>query len=491
MNNFYDWIFDQEHDLNKEILSTQRGNFSYRDIQQGVEKYVQLFETLGDIKGKRIALIVPSVYDFTSLALAISKLQGITVPLSPLLRHEDLISVLDFVSPHIVFTVTEHNGFQLWETINQWAASNLKETIILENKADMKWNQTIHIGEKNPLEEGQIQIIGCTSGSTGTPKGIVYDVDFVQRVGKGINIGLDIVDNDKLFLLAPATGVFGLAWILSTMQSKTHLVLSENFNFPEIIQLFESHASQKFITTPSLFKAMDLFGKSLGKQVLNQVSLLSVFGELVTKEFLQTYSDFPAKIMSFLGITEFGTVMYTENDIRNDMNWTLLPNIKYKFDSLSEEGIGELIYQSERPFLGYYQRPDLTSEVYKDGWFFSGDLGRTNDDGKIELVGRKKDMIKKGGQQVIPGEIENVLEKHPDVLRVVVVGIPHPVFGEQIIAFVQKNRSDLHRQELYEYCNLRIARYKIPDQIRFIEEFPMVQGKIDKVALRKKATEQE
>ncbi|WP_428911905.1 class I adenylate-forming enzyme family protein [Niallia sp. Krafla_26] len=487
MNNLYNWIFDQKLDFNKQILSTQSGNYTYQDIYRGVEQNTNLLERIGNVKKKRVALIVPSVFQFTTLSLAISKLEGIIIPLSPLLRKDDLVSLLDFLNPHIVFTISMHNGFHLSETVRDWALSSHKDRIILTQEENEEWSISNISGEKNPLEEVNIQILGCTSGSTGMPKGIVYDVDFVKRVDDGIKVGLHMKQNDKLFLIAPATGVFGLAWILSSLHSQNHLVIPENFNFLEIIQLFEHQPSEKLITTPSLFKAFDLYCKSLNKSVINQVSLLCVFGEMVTPQFIKTYSDLHAKIMSFLGITEFGTVMYTEEDIRNGISWTLLPNVDYKLESPNEEGIGELLFKCESPFLGYYNRPDLTNEVFKNGWFFSGDLGRVTPEGKIEMMGRKKDMIKKGGQQVIPGEIESFLTKYPGVHSAVVVGVPHPVFGEQIVAFVQKD-NELTINDLYEYCNNRIARYKIPDQILTIDEYPMIQGKIDKVTLRKKVT---
>lgn len=487
MNNLYSWVFDQELEFNQQILSTQTGDYTYRDIHEGVKEYVHILESLGDLKKKRVALIVPSVYHFITLVLTISKLGGIIVPLSPLLRKEDLVAVLDFVDPHIVFTETANNGFQLYETVNNWAVSSNKETIIFDHEGDFKWEKMHLIGEIRTLEECDIQIIGCTTGSTGMPKGVVFDVDFFKRVDGGLYAGLNLVQNDKLFFIGPASAVIGLAFLLSSLKSQYHLVITENFNFPEIIQLFERQPSQKLLTTPSLFKAFDLFCNSLGKTLPDQLSLLCVVGEMVSQVFIQTYASLPAQIMSFLGITELGTVMYTETDIRDGITWTLVPNLNYKLGSVSNEGIGELLYKSEAPFLGYYKRDDLTQEVYKNGWFYSGDLARVTQNGKIEIVGRKKDMIKKGGQQVIPGEIEKFLGAHPDVQKTVVVGIPHPIFGEQIVAFVQK-KLQVQEKELFDFLNNKVARYKIPDKILFIDDIPMIQGKVDKVALRQIAS---
>lgn len=486
MTTIHDWVFESDYDLNKQILSTQSGSYSYRDIHKGVEEYVLLLESLGDLSKKKVVLIVPTAYNFISLVLAVSKLGGISIPLSPLLRKEDLQSVLHFADPHIVFTASEHNGFQISETVHNWAVSSNKETVIFTEDESLRWIKNTISGEKRLVEECKAQIIGFTSGSTGTPKGVMVDVDFFKRASEALIFGLSLDHREKLFLAGPAVGIYGLCYLLSSLRDGYHLVVTESFNFPEIIQLLEEHPSKKLMTTPSLFRGIDLFNKSLGKTVLDSIELLCIGGEAVTKEFMQTYSHLSLKIMNLYGLTELGPVFYSDSDIRDNGHLTLLPNVNYTLESVSDEGIGELLIKTNNPFLGYYKRPDLTYEVYKEGWYFSGDLARKTGDGKIDIIGRKKEMIKKGGQQVIPGEIEKYLGSHPNVEKAVVVGVPHPVFGEQIIAFVKK-KDEFEKNELFEFCKNKIARYKIPDQIQFIDEFPMIQGKIDKVTLRKLA----
>lgn len=488
MSNLYNWIFNQPDNANRKLLSTQSGNYTFGDIHQRVEEYVHLLESLGDLKRKRVALIVPSVFNFITLVLAISKLGGISIPVSPLLRKEDLVSVLDFADPHIVFTANSHNGFPISESVRNWAASAKKQTTIFEEEVG-NWKEIDIFGVKRELSEDDfIEIIGCTSGSTGTPKGVAANVDYFKRADEALLFSLNLTDYDKLFLAGPAVGLYGLCFLLSSLHSRYHLVITESFNFPDIIRLLEEHPSKKLMTTPSLFKAIDLFSKTMGKKVLEPIELLCIGGEAVTKEFIQSYIKFPAKMINLYGLSELGPVLYSENDIQDDESLSIIPNVKFKLESDTEEGMGELLLKTVHPFLGYYKRPDLTTEVYKDGWYYSGDFARNIADGKIEIIGRKKEMIKKGGQQIIPGEIENFLSDHPSVEKAVVIGVPHAVFGEQLVAFVKKI-NEIEIKELYEYCNEKIARFKIPDQIRFINEFPMIQGKVDKITLRKLVSE--
>ncbi|PLR81363.1 long-chain fatty acid--CoA ligase [Bacillus canaveralius] len=487
MNNFYEWIFEQELDLNKTILSTQSVDYTYLNIHNDVNRYVDLLKPLGEIKNKKVAVIVPKVDSFISIVLAISKLGGIIIPLSPLLRKDDLLAVLDFSDPHIVFTVKNHQGFHLAAAVNSWADSSGKETHIFESDDNLSWEINTIFGETRPLENEGIHIIGCTSGSTGTPKGIVCDMNLVRTADLSYRFVNEISEEDDVFIMAPASGLFGLCWLLSSLHSQYHIVMTESFSFPDIIKLVEEKPCRKLITTPSLFRALDLFCKSSGSSALEPLELITLAGEAISDDFIASVSNTRSLMRGFYGFSELGCIMYTEKDIREGLNWSLVPNVEYKAVAQSDDGIGELLFKNGNEFLGYYKRPDLTAEVYSDNWFYSGDLAKVTVDGKIEIIGRKKDMIKKGGQQVIPGEIERFLNSHPSVQKSVVVGVPHSVYGEQIVAYIVKDQDDIDVKELINYCHANIARYKVPDQIKFIDEIPIVQGKTDKVSLRKLA----
>ncbi|MFS0687689.1 class I adenylate-forming enzyme family protein [Sporosarcina sp. 179-K 8C2 HS] len=486
MGTIYNWIFNQDLVLNKTIISTQHEDYTYNDIQNEIEKYTKLLQPLGELKNKKVALIVPSVPSFISLVLTVNKLGGIFIPVSPLLRKDDLVKVLDFSDPHIIFTTKNHNGFSLEESVHSWAESSKLETIIFDSEDHKVWEQVHYKGEKRPLELEEMQMLACTSGSTGTPKGIVADLEYVKAASNSFVVMGELNKYDDVFLMAPASGNFGVCWLLSSLHAQYHLITTESFSFPDIIQILEKKPCQKLVSTPSLVRALYLFATSSSSPVFEKLSLIFLAGEMISEDFLHALSNVKGKMRSCYGISEYGGMMYTVNDIREGINWTVLPNVEYKLDKQSQESIGELAFKGENEFLGYYKRPDLTEEVYKAGWYNSGDLAKINEDGTIEIIGRQKDMIKKGGQQVIPGEIEQFFGKHPSVQKAVVVGIPDSVYGERIVAFVSKE-TEIDVKELYEYCHNQIARYKVPDEIRFIEEIPIINGKTDKVALKQLA----
>jgi len=486
MSTLYNWIFDQDLDMKQTIISTQNIDYTYLDFLNEIEEYSALLEPL-HLKNKKIALIVGSVPSFLGLTLAVSKLGGISIPISPQLRNEDLLGVLDFTDPHIVFTSQRNNGFPLSESVHEWAMESQRESVIFDSDNDVNWNMSVYEGVKRDLEFTNIQVIGCTSGSTGTPKGIVADLEFFKVNDERYRVVSNVSLEDRIFLMAPASGLFGMCWLLSSMHSQYPIVTTESFSFPDIIQLLEQKPTNKLVSTPSLFRALHIFSKSLRSLCLERLSLVSLAGEAITEDFLVAMSDVKSKINSFYGFSELGSMMFTQNDVREGLKWSLLPNVQHKLAiEVNDQEIGEILFKAGHPFLGYYRRKDLSDEVYVNGWYHSGDLAKVNQNGEIEIIGRKKNMIKKGGQQVIPEEIEQCLGQHEGVEKAVIVGIPHSVYGEQIIAFVVKGK-DVVKPEIYNYLENRIARYKIPDQIHFIEEIPITNSKIDKVLLRQMA----
>jgi long-chain acyl-CoA synthetase len=351
------------------------------------------------------------------------------------------------------------------------------------------WSLHSFTGENIPLEEEPMTLIVCTSGSTGVPKGIVLNLEYFEKSVDKFDLCLNFHKDDHILMMPPMTSMVGLLAIMVLMKENIHVLVTESYSIPDILRLMKNHKINKMFTTPSLFRAIYLFAQNTDQSCMEHLTLVMLAGEPITDDFIKAIKEFDCKITATFGMSETGGLLYSPLDVREGIEWHPLPGVQYKLKDQNEEGIGELVFKLEFQFGGYYKRPDLTKEVYHEGWFLSGDLGRINDEQKLEIVGRKKDMIKKGGQQIIPGEVEKIIASHPQVQKAVVVGIPHQVYGEQVIAFVQ-GASSLNKQDIYHYLTNKLARFKVPDEILFIEEFPIIQGKVDKVALRKIAMQQ-
>ncbi|MEG0471866.1 MAG: AMP-binding protein, partial [Solibacillus sp.] len=141
--------------------------------------------------------------------------------------------------------------------------------------------------------------------------------------------------------------------------------------------------------------------------------------------------------------------------------------------------IGELIVKGPNVMIGYLGMPEETAATIQDGWLYTGDLATMDEEGYIFIVDRKKDMVLSGGYNVYPREVEEVLYEHPDIIEAAVIGIPNPTFGESVKAFIVSQSTELTENEVIEYCRQKLANYKVPREIEFLEELPKnTTGKI-------------
>jgi acyl-CoA synthetase (AMP-forming)/AMP-acid ligase II len=148
--------------------------------------------------------------------------------------------------------------------------------------------------------------------------------------------------------------------------------------------------------------------------------------------------------------------------------------------------IGEIVCQSPLATEGYYMNPEATHASFRDGWFYTGDLGYFDEEGYLFVAGRKKDMVKSGGISIYPLEIESVIYSHPDVLEAAVIGVPDAQWGEAVKAVVVlKPGSSIQREELIAFCKARLAPYKVPKSVEICDSLPHTEvGKVNKVKLK-------
>lgn len=483
---FYDWIFNiEETEKHKIVLVSVHHEYSLKNIENETKRYMSMLNQEGSLNGRKVGVLIPNVYHFLSILFAINKLGGTVVPLSWQYRSKDLIDVIDFINPDIILSISKFNNFHFDHAINKWAESTKLNTTTFYTHNYQEWNREQFEGKERPIEKKRIDLICCTSGSTGIPKGIVlncnryrYWLDWCDLVG-------NLKTNDRVMSTVPVTSSYGLSWVLTTLKNRNVMVMHESLDLPEMVDLFQRNKCNKFFSTPSIFKAFYQFSMQRNLDLSKDLDLCGLAGEIITEEYMSSFSHFNStKFIGIFGTSESGGIMYNL-DLRANLDWTIWDQIEWKLEPINELlDEGELVVRFPGAFKEYYNQPVLTDELLDaEGWFRTGDIVKLKKNGAIEVIGRQKDMIKKGGQQVVPGEIEKVLANHDLINEVVVVGCPHKVYGEQIVAFVTVKK-EIDVNELYLYCSQLIAGYKLPDLIKVIDKFPISQGKIDKVSLR-------
>ncbi|WP_156291070.1 class I adenylate-forming enzyme family protein [Oceanobacillus salinisoli] len=488
MSTFYDWIFHRNTtDKSKVLLADENKECTLGDIEKKTDFFLNLLKKEGDLKGKKVVLIVPSILPHISLFLAVNRLGGTVIPLSWQLRSKDLTDILSLLDSHILFTVETYHNFNFLKVLKDWAISTNKHTVIYGTVEYQEWNRNVCDGMPREIEQQRIDLISCTSGSTGSPKGIMINSDAMKHWVAYLENTFEMKSSDKLMSTVPISVPYGMLLVLVALKKQHLIVVNETFDLPQMVNIFYQKGCNKIASTPSIFKAFHQFFRHLKPEIGGRIELAIMAGEVITEGFINSVSELKNVTFSNnYGLSEIGGVMFNMDmlskqafSVREDAQFKIVPT-----DS-KDDGVGELVIRPPAAFHGYYRRPELTSAVLDEqGWFYTGDLVRAVGQRDLELIGRKKDMIKKGGQQVIPGEIEDILLQHPAVKNVVVVGVPHDVFGEQIVAFVQPEHL-FDSNELYSACASKLAGYKVPDLIKTIDEFPIVQGKVNKVMLRK------
>lgn len=478
MNAIMDKLFNSVEE--KVILSTFSNDYTVKDIKKKVDYYINKLKDK-QLKHKKVALIIPEISVFTALCLAANKLGAVIIPISWQYRREDLTAILDHLDPHIFFTIDQLNGFKFGEEIHAWAKTRETETTIYESDLKGEWKEYLIEGGSKPLEISDIGLICCSSGSTGVPKGMVYRSSILEEAYKTLPDYMDLKETDNVILNAPPTGFYGITALFYGIYSGSTVIYPDAFDLIKMVKLMDKRKCNKVISTPSIFKTIYQVAKEMSPHVVRQLELVHLSGEMMTNEYMKQFGLMDdCRFVGMYGSSEGGAMGYC--DLRKNIEFTIPKENSYKIVD------GELLIRTPTSFIEYYNNPELNHKsIDAQGLIYMGDIVKETKKGKIKIVGRKKDMIKKGGQQIIPGEMELLLNSHINVKQAVVIGAPHPVYGEQVIAFItQKEDMNVDIKELTYYCARQIAGYKVPDQIIIIAELPITNGKVDKITLRKK-----
>ncbi|MDR3293644.1 MAG: AMP-binding protein, partial [Clostridiales bacterium] len=344
-----------------------------------------------------------------------------------------------------------------------------------------------------------------TSGTTGFPKGVMLTHYNLVNNGKSIGDCMNLTEKDRYCICVPFFHCFGL--VLSIFASVTHgssMVPIDHYRPTSVMAAITDEKCTAVNGVPTMFIAM-LEHPDFEKYDFSTLRTGIMAGSPCPVKAMQDVVDKMnmKEITIVFGQTESapGCTQTTVNDSLERRVSTVgrtLPHVEAKIvdpesgATLPPNTTGEFCARGYNIMKGYYKMPEATAAVIdKDGWLHTGDLCTEDEQGYYKVVGRIKDMIIRGGENIYPKEIEEYLYTHPSISDVQVIGVPSKQYGEEVMAVVVKKKdTELSEDEIKEYLKSRISRHKVPKYVRFVDSFPVTaSGKIQKYKLREEAIE--
>jgi long-chain acyl-CoA synthetase len=348
------------------------------------------------------------------------------------------------------------------------------------------------------LAEDDTAVILYTSGTTGKPKGAMLTHKNLYSNAQDTANYLKINENDRVIATLPMFHVFCLTVALNAplMNGGTVLIVPK-FSPAKIFQLAREEKATIFAGVPTMYNFLYQYehGKAEDFQTLR---LCISGGASMPVALLKNFEQkFKVIVSEGYGLSEASpvtcfnpldrprkpgsigcSILHVENKVVNEFG-----------EEVPVGEVGELIVRGPNVMKGYYKMPEETAHALRNGWLYTGDLAKMDEEGYFYIVDRKKDMIIVGGYNVYPREVEEVLYSHPDIVEAAVIGIPDPDFGEAVKCFVVSKNADLTEEQLIEYCREHLAKYKVPSMVEFLDEIPKnTTGKILRRALKEQLT---
>ncbi|MGX1854517.1 AMP-binding protein [Streptomyces sp. NPDC055299] len=494
-----------------EVASGRR--WTYTELGRAVDEVALGLLAKGVGKGDRVGMWAPNCAEWVLVQYATARIGAILVNVNPAYRVHELAYVLRQAGITFLVSATRHKSSDYRRMIEQVRAESPapREVVYI---GDPSWDGLVAAGAAVPssrLAECEATLtaddpvnIQYTSGTTGFPKGATLSHHNILNNGYSVAETLGYTEHDRVCLPVPFYHCFGM--VMGNLGATSHgaciVIPAPAFDAATTLKAVQDERCTSLYGVPTMFIA-ELDHPDFGFYDLTSLRTGVMAGSPCPEEVMKRVvaEMHMSEISICYGMTEtspVSTQTRRDDDLvhRTATVGRVLPHIEVKVaDPASGVTVprgtpGELCTRGYSVMLGYWAEPEHTAEVIDAArWMHTGDLAVMNDDGYVRIVGRIKDMIIRGGENVSPREIEEFLHSHPKIADVQVVGVPDEKYGEEIAACVILRDPDdpLTLEELAGFCRSRLAHYKVPRHLDLVDAFPMtVSGKVRKVELRER-----
>jgi fatty-acyl-CoA synthase len=490
------------------IVSGHQGTrWTYAEMDEQVERCARALMAEGVEKGDRVGIWAPNVVEWVVVQFATARVGAIMVNINPSYRAHELEFALRQSGCSMLILAPGYRNTDYRALLKQAEAPALTGSIVLGKG----WEDFMaRADEVTPAELAEREAtldfddpinIQYTSGTTGFPKGATLSHHNILNNGFFIGETLAYTPEDRVCLPVPFYHCFGM--VLGNMAIVTHgaciVIPGEGFISKEVLETVEAERCTALYGVPTMF-ITELASPEFSKTDFSSLRTGIMAGSPCPVETMKhVVSDMHMpEVTICYGMTETSPVS-TQTRLDDPLEkrvgtvGPVHPHVEVKIvdpetkRTLRRGETGELCTRGYLVMLGYWEDEEATRDVIDAGrWMHTGDLATMDDDGYVNIVGRIKDMIICGGENIYPREIEEFLYSHPAIIDVQVIGIPDSRWGETVCAWIIKREgSDLDARGVKEFCRGQIARFKIPRYVRFVDSYPMtISGKIQKYKMR-------
>ncbi|MEY9964253.1 long-chain acyl-CoA synthetase [Streptacidiphilus sp. MAP12-16] len=472
-----------------------RTALTYAQLDDASARMARLLHADGVRPGDRVALVLPNVTVFPIAYYAVLRAGAVVVPINPLLKAREMAFVLQDSGIRTVVTAPPH-AYKVAEAV---AGARIGSLVIGAATLDTLVSSIAPMPELVDRSADDTAVILYTSGTTGTPKGAeLTHSNLVGNALTSVETLLQLGPDDVLFGGLPLFHAFGQTCALNAaVAAGAALTLLPRFDPQLALEIIQRDGVTVFLGVPTMYTALLNTGIPDGLDV-SRLRLAVSGGAALPVEVLHAFErEFGAVVLEGYGLSETSPVAsFNHPDQPRRPGSIGLPVRGVELKLVTADGtavgtgqVGEIAIRGENVMKGYWNRPSATEEAFHDGWLHTGDLARVDEDGSYYIVDRKKDLIIRGGYNVYPREVEEVLYEHPAVAEAAVVGVPHEIHGEEVAAVLTlRDGAQATTDQIREYVKERVAAYKYPRIVTFVDQLP--KGATGKILKREIVVEQ-
>ena len=515
----------------REALYFSGRRWTFGQFQEDVEQAAKGLIDLGVAPGEKVSLWMPNCPEWLHIFYAVAQIGAVLVPINTRLRTADLQYVLE-QSDTATLIVKDRSGpvdylamvgavcpeilYRDPESLNCESFPELKRVVVLGEshcRGTRSWDDVLSAAARVPqnvlqerrsaVDRDDTVLLMYTSGTTGFPKGVMHNHNILRITTDSIN-RLGMTPNDVVLMYLPLFHAFGLyEGALMCWQAGARMVLTETFEAGEALRLIEQERVTMLHGFDTHFYDLTSHPDCEGTDRSSLRTGLFASGMASSVPVARRTQDLLCPTITGWGMTEVGvgvSMSFLDTPVEDRCAGSGYPLPGYEFkvidpetgESLPSGTMGELCTRGYAIMQGYYKKPLETAETVDwEGWLHTGDVATIREDGCMRFFGRYKDILKVGGENVDPIEVEAFLIAHPAVGKVQVVGVPNPRLSEVPCAcVVLQDGCQLSQGDLDQFCRGKLASFKIPRHLLLLDDYPMTSsGKVQKFRLREMALE--